>query len=320
MSATAPGHQLGSDHGREASGREKAARSGRIAASFAKKPHEGSADRKLLIPYITAGDPDTATTLALMHTLVENGADVIELGVPFSDPMADGPVIQAACERALEHGTRLIDVLELVARFRETDGTTPIVLMGYMNPVERLGYAAFAERAAAAGVDGVLTVDLPPEEAEDLVEALSVNGLDAIFLLSPTTPDARLETISALGGGYVYYVSLKGVTGAATLDTVAVAEKVAHIKSFSALPVAVGFGIRDAASAAAVAETADAVIVGSVLVALIGEHGGEPERLHRELGETVRGMREAMDAGANGQAARRERASPEGGSPPGGGG
>ena len=285
----------GSDHANATRSRPNGARSGRIAARFAQKTAGGTAPRKCLVPYITAGDPDLDTTLALMHTLVENGADVIELGIPFSDPMADGPVIQAACERALAGGTRLIDVLDLVARFRETDETTAVVLMGYMNPIERLGCAAFAERAAAAGVDGVLTVDLPPEEAGELVEALSANALDTIFLLSPTTPDARLETISALGGGYVYYVSLKGVTGAATLDTAAVAERVERIKSFAALPVAVGFGIRDAASAAAVAETADGVVVGSVLVALVGEHGADPDALHRHVGETVRGMREAMD-------------------------
>lgn len=271
------------------------ARPGRIAARFAADPA-----RKLLVPYITAGDPDLDTTLALMHTLVESGADVIELGIPFSDPMADGPVIQAACERALEKGTRLVDVIDLVARFRETDDTTAVVLMGYMNPVERMGYSAFAERAVTAGVDGVLTVDLPPEEAGELVEALDANGLDAIFLLSPTTPDARLQQVSRMGGGYVYYVSLKGVTGAATLDTSAVAEKVTHIKSMAgSLPVAVGFGIRDAASAAAVSETADAVIVGSVLVALVGEHGHDPEALHRHVGDVVRGMRDAMDATAS---------------------
>ena len=307
MSTQASGQASGSDHGAAHGSAGKSPRSGRIAASFAQvSAGEATERRRLLIPYITAGDPDLDTTLALMHTLVESGADLIELGIPFSDPMADGPVIQAACERALKGGTRLVDVLDLVARFRETDETTPIVLMGYMNPVERLGYAEFAARAAAAGVDGVLTVDLPPEEAGELVESLSANGLDAIFLLSPTTPDARLETVSSLGGGYVYYVSLKGVTGAATLDTSAVAEKVAHIKSFAALPVAVGFGIRDAASAAAIAETADAVIVGSVLVALVGEHGNDADTLHLKLGETVRAMREAMDEGARRRAAAGE--------------
>ena len=273
-------------------------RRGRIAACFFGEAARNG--RKMLVPYVTAGDPDLDTTLALMRTLVANGADVIELGIPFSDPMADGPVIQAACERALAGGTRLVDVLGLVSRFREEDDATPIVLMGYMNPVERMGYAAFAEAASAAGVDGVLTVDLPPEEAEALVAALDEHALDAIFLLSPTTPDSRLERISRLGGGYVYYVSLKGVTGAATLDTGEVADRVSHIKSFaSSLPVAVGFGIRDAATAAAVSETADAVVVGSVLVALVGEHGGDPDALHRHVGDVVRGMREAMDAASS---------------------
>lgn len=166
--------------------------------------------RKLLVPYITAGDPDLDTTLALMHTLVESGADIIELGIPFSDPMADGPVIQAACERALAVGTRLVDVLDVVARFRQTNDDTAVVLMGYMNPLERLGYAEFAGRASAAGVDGVLTVDLPPEESAELGVELGKTGLDAIYLLSPTTPDARLAAVAERASGYVYYVSLKG--------------------------------------------------------------------------------------------------------------
>ena len=263
----------------------------RIAECFAQDP-----SRKLLIPYITAGDPDLDTTLALMHTLVESGADVIELGIPFSDPMADGPVIQAACERALAVGTRLVDVIDLVARFREQNDDTAVVLMGYMNPLERLGYAEFASRAAAAGVDGVLTVDLPPEEAADLSAELEQNGLDAIYLLSPTTPDARLAAVADRASGYLYYVSLKGVTGAAKLDTDQVAERVRHIKTMANLPVAVGFGIRDAESASTVAATADAVVVGSVLVSLVGEHGGDPESLHAAVGGVVRGMRDAMDA------------------------
>lgn len=263
----------------------------RIAESFARDP-----SRKLLIPYITAGDPDLDTTLALMRTLVESGADIIELGIPFSDPMADGPVIQAACERALAGGTRLVDVIDLVARFREQDDTTPIVLMGYMNPLERLGYAEFATRAAAAGVDGVLTVDLPPEEATEVSAEFDRVGLDAIYLLSPTTPDARLKAVAERASGYVYYVSLKGVTGAAKLDTTEVAGRVNHIKTLANLPVAVGFGIRDAESAATVAATADGVVVGSVLVSLVGEHGADPEALHKAVGGVVRGMRDAMDA------------------------
>ena len=263
----------------------------RIGARFADAP-----GRRLLVPYITAGDPDLDTTLALMGTLVAAGADIIELGIPFSDPMADGPVIQAACERALAVGTRLVDVIDLVARFRETDDRTAVVLMGYANPVERLGHAEFARRAAAAGVDGVLTVDLPPEEADDLVAELEAANLDTIFLLSPTTPEARLKRVAERASGYVYYVSLKGVTGAATLDTAAVAERVGQIKALVDLPVAVGFGIRDAESAAAIAATADAVVVGSALVSLVAEHGADRETLVARLGETVGAMRRAMDA------------------------
>lgn len=263
----------------------------RIAERFA-----GSSGHKCLIPYITAGDPDLDTTLALMHTLVEAGADIIELGVPFSDPMADGPVIQAACERALAGGTRLTDVIDVVARFRESNDDTAIVLMGYMNPMERLGYAEFARRAAAAGVDGVLTVDLPPEEAGELGNELESAGLDAIYLLSPTTPDARLAAVAERASGFVYYVSLKGVTGAAKLDTAEVSARVTHIKTLAELPVAVGFGIRDAESAAAVAATSDAVVVGSALVALVGEHGNDRDAVQAAVGGLVRSMREAIDA------------------------
>jgi len=262
----------------------------RIAARFA-----ADKQRKLLVPYITAGDPDLDTTLALMHTLVKAGSDVIELGIPFSDPMADGPVIQAACERALQKNVTLVQVIETVKRFRETNNETAIVLMGYMNPVERLGYARFAKLAADAGVDGVLTVDLPPEEAEELVGELEANKLDSIFLLSPTTPDSRVKRVCEVASGYIYYVSLKGVTGAANLDTNEVAKKVAHIKSFASIPVAVGFGIRDAESAAAISVTADAVVVGTVLVSLVAEHAKDPETLHKNMFDTVHAMRLAMD-------------------------
>ncbi len=265
----------------------------RIATRFSE-----ASGRKLLVPYITAGDPDLDTTLALMHTLVRAGADVIELGIPFSDPMADGPVIQAACERALKNNVSLLQVMETVKRFRETDQDTAVVLMGYMNPVERMGYERFADLAAEAGVDGVLTVDMPPEEAEELVAQLRRHELDSIFLLSPTTPDARIKLVSEMASGYIYYVSLKGVTGAANLDTTEVAGKVAHIQSLTGTPVAVGFGIRDADSAAAVSETADAVVVGSVLVALVGEHGQQTDILHSKLFDIVNGMRQAMDAKA----------------------
>lgn len=266
----------------------------RIAASFAK-----DSNRKLLVPYITAGDPDLDTTLELMHTLVKAGADVIELGIPFSDPMADGPVIQAACERALKNNVTLVQVIDTVRRFRETNSDTAVVLMGYMNPVEILGYNKFAQLASEAGVDGVLTVDLPPEEADELVSELEAVGLDSIFLLSPTTPDARVQQVCEKASGYIYYVSLKGVTGAANLDTAEVASKVEHIKSFANIPVAVGFGIRDAESAAAISETADAIVVGSVLVSLVGDHGDNPDLLHQSMFDTVNSMRLAMDkAGA----------------------
>jgi len=263
----------------------------RVAACFAK-----DSNRKLLVPYITAGDPDLDTTLALMHTLVKAGSDVIELGIPFSDPMADGPVIQAACERALKNGVTLVQVIETVKRFRETDKETAIVLMGYMNPIEILGYKKFAELASEAGVDGVLTVDLPPEEADELVAELQARQLDSIFLLSPTTPDARLKQVCEKASGYIYYVSLKGVTGAANLDTAEVADRVAHIKTFSDIPVAVGFGIRDSETAAAISKTADAIVVGSVLVSLVAEHGENTDVLHQKMFDTVNGMRLAMDA------------------------
>ncbi len=254
------------------------------------------AGRKALIPYITAGDPNPGATVDLMHTLVAGGADIIELGVPFSDPMADGPVIQLACERALAHNVSLHDVLGMVARFRETDTATPVVLMGYLNPVEAMGYEAFADAARDAGVDGVLTVDLPPEEAEDFVPLLKARNMDAIFLLAPTTTDDRIRNIAEHSSGYIYYVSLKGVTGSATLDRDEVARKVAHIHELTALPVAVGFGIRDAESAAGVGRVSDGVIVGSVLVDTIARNQEDLPALRKALIGIVAPMREAMDS------------------------
>ena len=224
------------------------------------------------------------------------GADIIELGVPFSDPMADGPVIQQACERALVHHVSLHQVLEMVREFRRQNSTTPVVLMGYLNPVEVMGYEAFAAAAAQAGVDGVLTVDLPPEEGHDLVERLRQQGLDPIFLLAPTTTPARLKKICATASGFVYYVSLKGVTGAATLDTAAVANKVKEIREITTLPIGVGFGIRDGASAAAVAAVAEAVIVGSTLVSKIGALADTPDKIPAEVAALLAEMRRAMDA------------------------
>lgn len=223
-------------------------------------------NKKALVPYIVAGDPDYATTLATLQAMVKAGADILEIGVPFSDPMAEGPVIQKGHERALASGMTLKKLLELVKEFRSTDDKTPIVLMGYANPVEHMGYAAFADAAVAAGVDGLLTVDIPPEEAGDLNRELKRVGIDNIFLLAPTTTDARAKHICELATGYLYYVSLKGVTGAGNLDTTEVREKLAHFRSYTSLPLCVGFGIKDAESARAISENADGVVVGSVLV------------------------------------------------------
>ncbi len=266
---------------------------GRITDRFEKLKREG---RQALIPYVTAGDPEPAITVPLMHAMVAAGADIIELGVPFSDPMADGPVIQRAAERALEHGTRLRDVLAMVATFRQQDRDTPVVLMGYLNPVEAMGYEAFAKAASEAGVDGVLSVDLPPEEAHDLLEALRGHGVDPIFLLAPTTDDARIEKICAVASGYLYYVSLKGVTGAGGLDVQSVADKLAQIRRHTALPVGVGFGIKDADSARAVAAVADAVVVGSALVKKIEQNAGQSDKITREITDVLARMRAAMDA------------------------
>lgn len=249
-----------------------------------------------LIPYVTAGDPTPEVTVPLMHALVDAGADIIELGVPFSDPMADGPVIQLACERALEHGTRLIDVLAMVKAFREQNTETPVVLMGYLNPIEAIGADFFIAEAKAAGVDGVLTVDLPPEEADDLCESLKTAGIDPVFLLAPTTTDERIGSVCKHSSGYVYYVSVKGVTGSAALDVADVQTHVEKIKGYTQLPVGVGFGIKDPESAAAVAKVADGVIVGSVLVNKIAELKDQPEAIPAAVADIVASMRTAMDA------------------------
>ena len=264
----------------------------RIEDCFARLKQEG---RKALIPYVTAGDPEPAITVPLMHAMVAAGADVIELGVPFSDPMADGPVIQRAAERALEHGTSLRDVLAMVAEFRQQDSDTPVVLMGYLNPVEVMGYETFAKAASDAGVDGVLSVDLPPEEAHDLLTALRGHGLDPIFLLAPTTDDTRIEKICAVASGYVYYVALKGVTGAGGLDVQSVTDKLVQIRRHTALPVGVGFGIKDADSARAVAAVADAVVVGSALVKKIEQDAGQSDKITADIADILARMRAAID-------------------------
>lgn len=237
----------------------------RIAAAFARTAESGRA--AALIPYIAAGDPSPAATVAVMHALVEAGADIIELGVPFSDPMADGPVIQRAADRAIAQGVGLARVLELVAEFRQRDTDTPVVLMGYANPIERMGQSEFAANAERAGVDGVLVVDYPPEEVIEFASTLGEHGIAPIFLLAPTSTEERIKAVAQVARGYVYYVSLKGVTGAGSLNTEDVAERVAVIRRhMGSIPVGVGFGIRDAESAQRVARVADAVVIGSKLI------------------------------------------------------
>jgi len=265
----------------------------RIKNCFSRLKTEG---RKALIPYVTAGDSDPKVTVPLMHTMVKAGADIIELGVPFSDPMADGPVIQRAAERALEHNTSLNDVLAMVVEFRQRDSDTPVVLMGYLNPVEVMGYSVFAEAAAKAGIDGVLTVDLPPEEAGELVSALESQQIDPIFPLAPTSNDERIKLICNAASGYVYYVAVKGVTGAGNLDVKAVAEKMKQIRQHTDLPVGVGFGIKDAKSAAAVAAVADAVVVGSALVQKVEQAAGQHGKINADIAELLGQMRVGMDA------------------------
>jgi tryptophan synthase alpha chain len=250
-------------------------------------------NKKALIPFITAGDPGKGLTVPLMRALVEAGADIIELGVPFSDPMADGPVIQRASERALANKVGLKDVLGMVAEFRKSNDTTPVVLMGYANPVEHMGYEIFAKAAKQAGVDGVLTVDIPPEESHGVADVFKAHGLDPIFLLSPTTPEARVEQVAKVAGGFIYYVSLKGVTGAGHLDVEEVARKIAMIRSHCNLPVGVGFGIRDAETAQRMAGFADAVVVGSRIVNEI-ENSSENNVVDR-LKALVQDLRRGVD-------------------------
>lgn len=255
-----------------------------------------AANRAALIPYVTAGDPGPGVTVGLMHDLVAAGADLLELGVPFSDPMADGPVIQLACERALAQGTTLRRVLAMVEEFRQRDRDTPVVLMGYLNPVERMGPEAFASAAAAAGVDGVLLVDLPPEESGDLAVVLERAGIDPVFLVAPTTSMLRIRHVAAAARGFIYYVSLKGVTGSQSLDPADLGQRLASIREMTDLPVGVGFGIRDAETAAKVARVADAVVVGSAIVRLVEQFPGQPEGFRAAAADVVRGMRAAMDA------------------------
>jgi tryptophan synthase alpha chain len=264
----------------------------RIQTTFARLAGQG---RKALIPFITAGDPEPGMTLPLMHALVLGGADIIELGVPFSDPMADGPTIQRASERALAYGMGLRTVLALVHEFRKQDAETPVVLMGYANPIEAYGVPEFVADAAAMGVDGVLVVDYPPQECLEFSGLLKQHGLDPIFLLAPTSDEARMAEVAKAGSGYIYYVSLKGVTGAGHLDLDEVARRIPAIRAKVGMPVGVGFGIRDGATAARLAAVADAVVIGSRIIEEIeNSSGGEaPQRVTALL----KGIRAAMDGG-----------------------
>lgn len=265
----------------------------RIAKRFEQLKAGG---RTALVPFVTAGDPRPETTVPLMHAMVAAGADIIELGVPFSDPMADGPVIQRATERALANGVSLTDVLEMVRDFRRRDQETPVVLMGYLNPIEVMGYADFSSRAEVCGLDGALIVDVPPEEGHELVTTMKSHGLDLVYLLAPTSTEARIARIGEVASGFVYYVSVKGVTGAGNLDATDVALHVAAIKSIISLPVGVGFGIKDAETAARVAGIADAVIVGSAIVSRIEALAETPESIPAAIADFLAGLRTAIDA------------------------
>ena len=265
----------------------------RIESRFASLRARG---RKALLPFLTAGDPQPRATVPLLHALVAAGADLLEIGVPFSDPMADGPVIQRASERALAHHVTLHGVLDMVAAFRADDADTPVILMGYLNPIEAFGYAEFATAAAQAGVDGILTVDAPPEEAAPLVQALRGAGLDPIFLVAPTSGAERIDRICTLASGFVYYVSFKGVTGSGGFDLDAISAKLEAIRAATGLPLGVGFGISDAERAAAVAQVADAVIVGSALVRQIEAHPDDLAAATAAMTRLLGGMRAAIDA------------------------
>ncbi len=254
------------------------------------------AGRQALVPFVTAGDPEPGVTVELMHAMVASGADIIELGIPFSDPMADGPVIQRASERALAHKVSLDSVLGMVKEFRQSNNDTPVILMGYLNPIEAMGYAAFSTKAAEAGVDGVLTVDLPPEEGSELVAVLKENDMDMIFLLAPTSGADRIARIDAMASGFIYYVSLKGVTGAANLDIESVSDKLSEIRNISQLPLGVGFGVKEPQDAANLAKIADAVVVGSALVKIVEENAAEPVKIPTLIAEKISTFRQAMDA------------------------
>jgi tryptophan synthase alpha chain len=263
----------------------------RIGERFA---HLKAQNKKALVAFVTAGDPAREITVPLMHAMVKSGVDVIELGVPFSDPMAEGPVIQRSSERALALGVGMADVFAYVAEFRKTDSETPIVLMGYANPIEHMGLKVFGDRAKAAGVDGVIVVDYPPEESQELLETMDAVGIDVVYLLSPTSTAERVEMVANVGRGYIYYVSLKGVTGAANIDTAEVASAVAKIKAKTPLPIGVGFGIRDGETARRVADVADAVIIGSRIIQEMEK--SSPDAAIANVQKLLQDIRVAMDA------------------------
>jgi tryptophan synthase alpha chain len=262
----------------------------RIQSTFAALAAQ---NKKGLITFITAGDPSPALTVPLMHALVEGGVDIIELGVPFSDPMAEGPVIQRACERALKFGIGIRDVIAQVREFRRTNTSTPVVLMGYANPIEHMGQLAFIQEAKEAGADGAIIVDYPPEECEEFAKAMRENGMDPIFLLAPTSTEERMAQVAKVGSGFSYYVSLKGVTGAGHIDTVEVAERIAAVRRHVKLPIGVGFGIRDAATAKAVASVSDAVVIGSRIIQEL--ENTPPENAEERVRSFVAGIRKALD-------------------------
>jgi tryptophan synthase alpha chain len=263
----------------------------RIGEKFARLKAQ---NKKALVTFVTAGDPSREITVPLMHAMVKSGVDVIELGVPFSDPMAEGPVIQRSSERALALGVGMADVFAYVAEFRKTDRETPIVLMGYANPIEHMGLKVFGDRAKAAGVDGVIVVDYPPEESQELLETMDAVSIDIVYLLSPTSTAERIEMVANVGRGYIYYVSLKGVTGAANIDTAEVASAVAKIKAKTGLPIGVGFGIRDGETARRVADVADAVIIGSRIIQEMEK--SSPDAAIKNVQTLLQSIRNAMDA------------------------
>ncbi len=265
----------------------------RLATRFEELAKTG---RKALIPFVTAGDPHPDFTVPLMHAMVKAGVDVIELGVPFSDPMADGPVIQRASERALAHKMSLRRTLEIAAEFRKTDQETPVVLMGYLNPIEAMGYENFANAAQRADIDGVLTVDLPPEEGVECGALLKARGVDPIFLLAPNSTDERVEKMDAAGSGYIYYVSLKGVTGAGHLNIADVENKLQQIKAITKLPIAIGFGVKDAQTAKTIATIGDGVVIGSALISKIEANLDNLEQAGNDIIELLVSIRQALDS------------------------